>query len=128
MTCALASQARSRSRSASVAVRRRMRNPRATLRRARGETPECLRRLLRCGDRTRLELLGRRARQHAADLPGGDRRAEEVALHLGAALAAHELDLLLGLDALGRSREAEGAPETADGTDHRQAAAARQRI
>src|SRR5690242_5774688 len=53
----------------------------------------------------------------AAQLFSGDGRSEVEPLHFGAPLAAHQIELLLGLDALGRHREAERSPEAADGPD-----------
>ena len=46
-----------------------------------------------------------------------------VALHLGAAGAAHQLELLLGLDPLGRGLDAEACPEIGDRPDDHRAAA-----
>src|SRR3990167_463471 len=66
-----------------------------------------------------LRLLRLRPRRHQqrGDLGRGPGRAEEIALHLGAAFRPHDPQLLLGLDALGRRRDAEPRGEVDDRAD-----------
>src|SRR5689334_3440234 len=62
-------------------------------------------------------LLAAEARDEIRQIAGRARRAHQIALHLGAASAAHDVELLLGLDALGGRLDAEARPEARDRLD-----------
>jgi hypothetical protein len=58
-------------------------------------------------------------KQEVEDLHSGDRRAEQISLHLGAAEDVQQIPLLLGLDAFGGRRHVACGRDGDDGLDDR---------
>src|SRR5947209_15805153 len=63
------------------------------------------------------------ARDEIGDIRCRDRPARQITLHLGAAGAPHDVELLLGLDAFRRGLDPEARAETGDRLDDHRAVA-----